>query len=61
MKKKNISTVACNTDEHENILPISLEKQKALLDLINRRKSGIISREELKDLLFPDQQSTLFH
>ena len=33
--------------------PLSLESQKRLLQLIHNRKSGIISRQEIKDVLFP--------
>ena len=33
--------------------PLSLDSQKRLLQLIHNRKSGIISRQEIKDVLFP--------
>ena len=33
--------------------PLPLESQKRLLQLIHNRKSGIISRQEIKDVLFP--------
>tara|TARA_Y100000590_G_scaffold436501_1_gene557122 strand:- start:397 stop:561 length:165 start_codon:yes stop_codon:yes gene_type:complete len=46
---------------YEDVLPLSMEKQKALLDLISKRKSGIISRDELKRILFADQVSTMLH
>ncbi len=35
--------------------PLSLDTQKELLDLICRRESGIISRQELVDVLFGEK------
>ena len=49
------------TDEEANAtylnypFPLSLESQKRLLQLIHNRKSGIISRQEIKDVLFPSE------
>jgi hypothetical protein len=37
--------------------PLSLDTQKELLDLICRRSSGIISRQELVDVLFGEKNS----
>jgi len=37
--------------------PLSLDTQKELLDLICRRGSGIISRQELVDVLFGEKSS----
>tara|TARA_A100001391_G_scaffold113636_1_gene76470 strand:+ start:618 stop:881 length:264 start_codon:yes stop_codon:yes gene_type:complete len=37
--------------------PLSLDTQKELLDLICRRESGIISRQELVDVLFGEKNS----
>jgi hypothetical protein len=36
----------------ENPFPLSLDAQKRLLELIYSRKSGIITRQELIDVLF---------
>ena len=36
----------------ENPFPLSLDTQKRLLELIYSRKSGIITREELINVLF---------
>ncbi len=33
--------------------PLSLESQTKLLSLVNNRKSGIVTRSELKEILFP--------
>ena len=33
--------------------PLSLESQTKLLSLVHNRKSGIITRSELKEILFP--------
>ncbi len=38
-----------------NPFPISLDAQKRLLELIYNRKSGIITRQELLDVLFNPQ------
>ena len=35
--------------------PLSLESQTKLLSLVNNRKSGIITRSELKEILFPER------
>jgi hypothetical protein len=37
--------------------PISLDAQKRLLELIYNRKSGIITRQELIDVLFNPQNT----
>ena len=39
----------------ENPFPLSLDAQKRLLELIYNRKSGIITRQELIDVLFNTQ------
>jgi DNA-binding winged helix-turn-helix (wHTH) protein len=39
----------------ENPFPLSLDAQKRLLELVYNRKSGIISRQELIDVLFNPQ------
>tara|TARA_Y100000310_G_scaffold330743_1_gene402945 strand:+ start:882 stop:1151 length:270 start_codon:yes stop_codon:yes gene_type:complete len=39
-------------DYIENPFPLSLDAQKRLLELIYNRKSGIITRQELIDVLF---------
>ena len=36
----------------ENPFPLALDAQKRLMELIYSRKSGIISRQELIDVLF---------
>jgi DNA-binding winged helix-turn-helix (wHTH) protein len=36
----------------KNPFPLSLDSQKRLLELIYNRKSGIITRQELIDVLF---------
>ena len=36
----------------ENPFPLPLDAQKRLLELVYNRKSGIISRQELVDVLF---------
>tara|TARA_Y100000593_G_scaffold12569_2_gene23176 strand:+ start:35394 stop:35585 length:192 start_codon:yes stop_codon:yes gene_type:complete len=60
--KKPIHSMEMSVDGvYEDVLPLSMEKQKALLDLISKRKSGIISRDELKRILFADQVSTMLH
>ena len=41
--------------------PLSLDTQKELLDLICRRQSGIISRQELVDVLFGEKNSKTRH
>jgi len=41
--------------------PLSLDTQKELLDLICRRGSGIISRQELVDVLFGEKNSKTGH
>ena len=41
--------------------PLSLDTQKELLDLICRRASGIISRQELVDVLFGEKNSKTGH
>jgi hypothetical protein len=33
--------------------PLSLESQTKLLNLVRDRKSGIVTRSELKEILFP--------
>ena len=33
--------------------PLSLESQTKLLNLVRNRKSGIVTRSELKEILFP--------
>jgi len=38
--------------------PISLDGQKRLLELIYQRKSGIITRQELIDVLFNPEDTT---
>ena len=49
------------SDEEENEtyldypFPLSLDSQKRLLQLIHNRKSGIISRQEIKDVLYPSE------
>ena len=45
-------------DTYEHLLPLSLETQARLLQLIRTRKSGIITRTELENILFP---STALH
>ena len=45
-------------DVYEHLLPLSLETQARLLQLIRTRKSGIITRTELENILFP---STVLH
>jgi hypothetical protein len=48
----------------DNPFPLSLDAQKRLLELIYNRKSGIITRQELIDVLFNPEESskgTLFH
>ena len=39
----------------ETPFPLSLETQKRLLELIYRRKSGIITRQELINVLYDSQ------
>jgi hypothetical protein len=39
-------------DYHAAPFPLSLDTQKKLLELIYKRKSGIITRQELIDVLF---------
>lgn len=39
-------------DYHAPPFPLSLDTQKKLLELIYKRKSGIITRQELIDVLF---------
>ena len=34
--------------------PVSIESQKKLLDLIHTRKSGIITRSELREILYSE-------
>lgn len=44
---------------HEVPFPLSLSAQKRLLELIYNRKSGIITRQELIDVLFnPENTNT---
>ena len=48
----------------ENPFPLELDAQKRLLQLIYNRKSGIITRQELVDVLFDPKKSkkgTLLH
>jgi hypothetical protein len=42
----------------DNPFPLSLEAQKRLLELIYNRKSGIITRQELIDVLFNPEDSS---
>ena len=41
----------------ENPFPLSLEAQKRLLELIYNRKSGIITRQEVIDVLFNSEST----
>ena len=41
----------------ENPFPLSLDAQKRLLELIYNRKSGIITRQELIDVLFNPERT----
>ncbi len=41
-----------NSEFRETPFPLSLETQKRLLELIYRRKSGIITRQELINVLY---------
>ena len=41
----------------QNPFPIGLDAQKRLLQLIYNRKSGIITRQELIDVLFDPKKS----
>jgi hypothetical protein len=42
----------------ETPFPLSLDAQKRLLELIYNRKSGIITRQELIDVLFNPENTT---
>ncbi len=42
----------------DNPFPLSLDAQKRLLELIYNRKSGIITRQELIDVLFNPEESS---
>ena len=43
-------------DEYQQLpFPLSLDTQKRLLELIYKRKSGIITRQELIDVLYNSQ------
>ena len=50
MKNKNETTIQSTYANAP--FPLSLEAQRRLLDLIYKRKSGIISRQELVDVIF---------
>ena len=41
----------------ENPFPLSLDAQKRLLELIYNRKTGIVTRQELIDILFNPEES----
>jgi hypothetical protein len=46
-------------DEFREVpFPLSLDTQKRLLELIYKRKSGIITRQELIDVLYNTQDAT---
>ena len=48
-----VEMVAITEDTYvENPFPLPLDAQKRLLELIYNRKSGIITRQELIDVLF---------
>ena len=52
-KKNELEMVEVNQGEFvEAPFPLSLDAQKRLLELIYNRKSGIITRQELIDVLF---------
>ena len=52
MKNKNENETTIQSMYANAPFPLSLEAQRRLLDLIYERKSGIISRQELVDVIF---------
>jgi hypothetical protein len=57
---RSLEMVAITEDNYiHNPFPISLDGQKRLLELIYNRNSGIITRQELIDVLFnPENTKT---
>jgi hypothetical protein len=52
-KKNELEMVEVAEDNYVNApFPLTLDAQKRLLELIYNRKSGIITRQELVDVLF---------
>ena len=52
-KKNELEMVEVTEDNYVDApFPLALEAQKRLLELIYNRKSGIITRQELVDVLF---------
>ncbi len=51
-----LEMVQVTEDEYREVpFPLSLDAQKRLLELIYNRKSGIITRQELIDVLYNSQ------
>jgi len=57
-----IEMVQVTEDEFREVpFPLDLEAQKRLLELIYNRKSGIITRQELIDVLFNQANNSSDH
>ena len=57
-----LEMVQVTEDEYREVpFPLSLDAQKRLLELIYNRKSGIITRQELIDVLFNQTNNSSDH
>ena len=57
-----LEMVQVTEDEFRTVpFPLSLDAQKRLLELIYNRKSGIITRQELIDVLYNTQDASPHH
>jgi hypothetical protein len=55
---RSLEMVEVTTNEYRGVpFPLSLDAQKRLLELIYNRKSGIITRQELIDVLYNTQDA----
>ena len=55
-----LEMVQVTEDEFRTVpFPLSLDAQKRLLELIYNRKSGIITRQELIDVLYNTQDASM--
>jgi len=60
--KKHLDTTEVIPDEYEiNPFPMDLQTQKRLLELIYNRKSGIITRQELINVIFNAENTPSGH
>ena len=56
-----LEMVQVKEDEYREVpFPLSLDAQKRLLELIYNRKSGIITRQELIDVLYNTQDASRY-